>query len=809
MGLVAQVIINITVSSIQKAFSYAVPDTLAYVGIGWRVIVPFGSRLLEGFIIDITQEDTENLKPLADALDDGPWFDEHMLHTAKWIQEYYVCSAGEALRLFIPGKSGLKSSVGYCIREHAKRLEQNHFPEKPHIYWLIYDYLYQNGTVSEKKLTKNFGSETKMAVRYLLRNKLVCTATINRSAADYRYQKTVSLNISRTEAETKVKELAQSQQKQSQKRLIAALLENNTLTAVELKNQKITMDTVSRLEKAKIVRVDKLRMIRDSYSGIAMTDRKVELTEEQKTAYAVVHSAICEKRYASFLLHGITGSGKTQVYLEAVAAVRRLGRQAIVLVPEIALTDQIVRRFKSRFGADVVVLHSKLSAGERFDTWQRIRHGEVGIIIGARSAIFAPVLDLGIVVIDEEHEFTYKQEETPRYHARDVAQTRARLSNAIVLFGSATPSIETYYQAKRNVHTLLQLTKRIDGAFLPTVKVVDMREELQRGNRSVMSAALQALLQQTIAAGNQAIILLNRRGYSTFVMCRECGRVLHCRHCAISLVYHLTDKSLRCHYCGSGFAVPDVCPHCGSRYIKYFGTGTQKAEEELIRFLPEAHVIRMDQDTTGSKMGHEKIIQPFAEGKYNILLGTQMVAKGHDIQNVTAVGIISADTALNLPDFRASEKTFALITQVAGRAGRGSKAGEVVVQTYNPEHFAIKTGAEQNYQAFFAEELSCREELRYPPFSSLLKMVVQAKSDDQARRNSETVAQSLRAAVDKHAGIDIIGPVPAIIAQIKDVFRMIIIVKAQDLMEVKQILRQEGFDRRTDITIDIDPVNMM
>ncbi|MHC1746351.1 MAG: primosomal protein N' [Negativicutes bacterium] len=807
MGLVAQVIINITVSSIQKAFSYAVPDALAHVDVGWRVIVPFGSRLLEGFVIEMTEEDTAKLKSLVDALDDGPWFDKHMMQTAKWIQEYYVCSAGEALRLFIPGKSGLKSTVGYCLRENTDRMAKDHFSEKADIYWLVYDYLFQNGTVSEKVLTKKFGNETKMAVRYLLRNKLIRTATINRSAADYRYQTVVSLNISRMEAETKVNEL--SQQKQSQKRLLAALLEKNPLTATELRSHKITMDTVSRLEKANIVHIDKVRMIRDSYADIVMTDRKVELTEEQKTVHTAVYSAISEKRYASFLLHGITGSGKTQVYLEAVAAVRRLGRQAIVLVPEIALTDQIVRRFKNRFGADVVVLHSKLSAGERFDTWQRIRHGEAGIVIGARSAIFAPVLDLGIVVIDEEHEFTYKQEETPRYHAREVAQTRARLSNAAVLLGSATPAIETYYQAQKSIHTLLRLTKRIDGAFLPAVKIVDMREELQRGNRSVMSAALQALLQQTIADGNQAIILLNRRGYSTFVMCRECGRVLHCRHCAISLVYHLTDKSLRCHYCGSGFAVPNVCPHCGSRYIKYFGTGTQKAEEELIRFLPDARVIRMDQDTTGSKMGHEKIIQPFAEGKYNILLGTQMVAKGHDIQNVTAVGIISADTALNLPDFRASEKTFALITQVAGRAGRGRKSGEVVVQTYNPEHFAIKTGAEQDYEAFFAAELTSRAELRYPPFSNLLKMVVQAKNDGQARRNSEAVAQTLRSAAAHFSGVEIIGPVPAIIAQIKDIFRMIIIVKAQDLTEVKQVLSQEGFDRRTDITIDIDPVNMM
>jgi len=806
MGLVAQVIINITASSIQKAFSYAIPEALRHVDIGWRVVVPFGSRDMEGFVVGIVEEDTNELKSLIDALDDGAWFDQNMLQTARWIQEYYVCSYGEALRLFIPGKTGLKTAVGYCLRDTATPLELTDFSGKPDLYWLVYQYLTEKGPMSEKLLTQKFGSETKKILRYFLRQKLIRTASINRKAAEYRYQTIVTLVVPFIEAERLEKEL--SLQKQGQKRLLAALLTKNQLTSTDLRQQNISMDSVYRLERQKVIRIDKVRVIRDSYSDIAMAAQQVEMTEEQKKVYDAIYPDIIAKQYASYLLHGITGSGKTQVYLEVAAAVRQLGRQVIVLVPEIALTDQIVRRFKSRFGADVVVLHSKLSTGERFDTWQRIRHGEAGIVIGARSAIFAPVPDLGIVIIDEEHEFTYKQEEAPRYHAREVAQMRARLSKAAVLLGSATPSIESYYCAQQGVHALLRLTKRIDGAFLPKVHIVDMREELQQGNRSVLSGALQTLLQQTIVEGNQAIILLNRRGYSTFVMCRECGRVLYCRHCAISLVYHMTDKSLRCHYCGSGFPVPDVCPHCSSRYIKFFGTGTQKAEEELARLLPTARIIRMDQDTTGRKMGHEKIIQPFAAGEYDILLGTQMVAKGHDIQNVTAVGMISADTALNLPDFRAAEKTFALITQVAGRAGRGRKPGEVVVQTYNPEHFAIQTGAAQNYEAFFTEELTCRKELHYPPFGNLLKIMVQAKEDGLARRNAEAVARTLRTAVAQFSEVEIIGPVPAVITRLKDVFRMIIMVKAKDLTKVKQVLLQEGLDRRADIIIDVDPVNM-
>jgi len=807
MGLIAQVIVNIATSRIQKAFSYSIPEHLSHVDIGWRVVIPFGARVVEGFVIGKMEADTSKLKPLIDAMDEEPWFDSHMLQTAQWISQYYICSAGEALRLFIPGKSGLKSATGYCLREDTAVLAEEFLTEKPEDYRRLYYYLQKHGTTGEPALLREFGVDTKKILRYLLRQKGIRTATIHRKTAKPRYETLVSLAIDHQEASAILHALPE--RNGGQKRLLAALLAEGPLSMTALRDSKVLPDTVHRLEKTGVLQIRQVQLIRDSYAGSISEAHVVQLTEEQGFALAAIEQAVRGREYHSFLLHGITGSGKTQVYLEAVATVRKLGRQAIVLVPEIALTHQIVRRFKSRFGTDVVVVHSRLSAGERFDAWQRIRSGEAGIVIGARSAVFAPLADIGIIIIDEEHEFTYKQEEAPRYHAREVAQTRACLAGAVVVLGSATPAVETYYEAQQGRHTLLSLTTRIGRAVLPTVEVVDMREELRRGQRSVISEALQELLTQTVVQGGQAVILLNRRGYSTFVMCRECGQVLHCRHCAISLVYHLAGRTLRCHYCGRGTAVPDVCPHCGSRYIKFFGTGTQKVEEELGRLVPQARIIRMDQDTTGSKMGHEKIISAFTAGRYDILLGTQMVAKGHDIENVIAVGMISADTALNLPDFRAAEKTFALITQLAGRAGRGHKSGKVVVQTYNPDHFAIRTGADQDYNSFFSIEIASRSELGYPPFGKLLKIVIQGATDEQARRRAEAVAGAVRHAVAHIKDCELIGPFPAAVVQVKDVFRMNIMIKAPALTEVKKQLIVLELDTRADTVIDVDPVNVM
>jgi len=807
MNEIAQVIVNIPVRTVNKCFSYSIPSQLDYVNVGWRVVVPFGGRKVEGFITGIASGDISGLKPLLDTLDDAPWFDEHMLNTAQWLSNYYLCTLAEALRLFIPGKAGVKSNSAYLAAgEYDEQEIIKLLAGKPVIYHQLYQFLFNTGKQSLTQLEKKFGPDTTKIIRSLVRLGLITVNTVTSNTNRSKFVHYVELAISPEEAILTQNALAN---RPAQKRLLSLLQEQNTLSLSKLKSEKISLDTVKRLVEAGVAVIKQRQLLRDSYADIHCISSTVKLTDEQQTTLAAILPAVENKQHKSFLIHGITGSGKTQVYLEAVAAVRCMGRQAIVLVPEIALTNQIVTRFKARFGDDVVVIHSKLSVGERFDAFQRLKSNQAGIVIGARSAVFAPVRDLGIIVIDEEHEFTYKQEETPRYHTRQVALYRGKLAGAPVLLGSATPSLESYYQALTGKLQLLSMPSRIDAAILPRVTTVDMRDELAQGRRSVLSEALVNLLTETLKRQEQAVIVLNRRGYATFVLCRECGLVLKCRHCAVSLVYHAAEKNLRCHYCQAVEAVPDICPVCQSRYIRYFGTGTQKVEEELNKNFPQARIIRMDQDTTGGKIESDRIMQEFAAGKYDILLGTQMVAKGHDIKNVTAVGILAADSALNLPDFRSAERTFSLLTQAAGRAGRGNLPGCVVVQTYNPDHYAVTTAAAQDYPSFYDKEISYRLQLRYPPFTELMKLTILADSEQQVVKQSNELAAILKQLADQCDGVEILGPVAAAVARVKDIYRMNILVKATCLDHFKEQVNQAGLISRADLLIDVEPVSLL
>lgn len=807
MNEIAQVIVNIPVRTVNKAFSYSIPSELDYVNIGWRVVVPFGGRKVEGFITGINSGDTSGLKPLLDTLDDGPWFDEHMLATAQWICDYYLCTLAEALRLFIPGKAGIKSNSAFRANEECGEQDVSKLlMAKPVVYGQLYQFLLNEGQHSLTQLEKKFGNGIKRVIRSLARSGLITIESVTRNTNHAKFMRYVELAISADEAQQVRNSLVN---RPAQKRLLDLLLAKQSLPIAALKADGVSSDTVKRLVDTGAAVMKDRQLLRDSYADIRCVASDVQLTGEQQSALEAILPVAEAKQHKSFLVHGITGSGKTQVYLEAVAAVRCLGRQAIVLVPEIALTNQIVTRFKARFGDDVVVIHSKLSVGERFDAFQRLKSNQAGIVIGARSAIFAPVQDLGLIVMDEEHEFTYKQEETPRYHTRQVALYRGKLAGAPVILGSATPSLESYYLALSGKHQLLSMPSRVDDAILPKVTTVDMREELALGRRSVLSESLVDLLTDTLKRGEQAVIVLNRRGYATFVLCRECGLVLKCRHCSVSLVYHATEKTLRCHYCQALEAVPDVCPVCQSRYIRYFGTGTQKVEEELNKNFPQARIVRMDQDTTGGKLDSDRIMHEFAAGKYDILLGTQMVAKGHDVKNVTAVGILAADSALNLPDFRSAERTFALLTQAAGRAGRGNLPGHVVVQTYNPDHYAVTAAAAQDYRSFYEQEIIYRSQLQYPPFAELMKLTVLAANEQQALTQSNEIVASLKALTEQCGDVKILGPAPAAVARIKDVYRMNILVKGTSLEQVKEKISQARLNYRPDLLIDVDPVSLL
>lgn len=481
-----------------------------------------------------------------------------------------------------------------------------------------------------------------------------------------------------------------------------------------------------------------------------------------------------------------------------------------MLVPEIALTAQLVKRFQVWFGNAIAVAHSKLSQNERGDVWYKMRTGQARVLIGVRSAVFAPFENLGLVLIDEEHETSYKQEERPSYHAREVALARCRNTGAPLVLGSATPDICSYYEALNGNYKHLRLTRRANGSLLPQVAIVDMRQELKDRNYSVLSRFLQQELVRTVANGEQSIVLLNRRGFSTFVNCRDCGQSVECPHCKVALVYHSAGESMRCHYCGNTAPVPTICPQCGSRRIKFFGTGTQKAEQEIM-VLPDVRVLRMDQDSTVAKLAHLDILQKFSSGSYNTLIGTQMVAKGHDIPNVTLVGVLSADSSLNLPDYKAGERTFALLTQAAGRAGRGDKPGHVVFQTYDPDNKIIQLAAKQDYDTFAKGELKYREELFYPPYAKLLKMTLSSKDEGEGLAQAQQVADFLQGLQleGKLTDLMILGPFPALVSKVRDLYRFNILVKAKDMEAVKQALWNSEYKEWPNLVFDVDPVSVI
>ena len=540
----------------------------------------------------------------------------------------------------------------------------------------------------------------------------------------------------------------------------------------------------------------------------------LSLNAEQQVAVETILQSVQEQQSQTYLLEGITGSGKTEVYLQVIAEVLNQGKTAIMLVPEISLTPQMVQRFKSRFGEHVAVMHSGLSQGEKYDEWRKIERGEAEVVVGARSAIFAPIENIGVIIIDEEHEASYKQEETPRYHARDLAIWRSEYHHCPVVLGSATPSLESRARAQKNVYQRLRLTQRANqAATLPTIDVVDMRQEVENGNVSSFSMSLQEKLQERLEKNEQSVLLLNRRGYSSFVMCRDCGYVLPCPNCDISLTLHMDSKTMKCHYCGHEERIPYRCPNCGQDKIRYYGTVTQKVEEELQTLLPDSRILRMDVDTTRRKGAHEKILRTFGEGQADILLGTQMIAKGLDFPNVTLVGVLNADTALNLPDFRSSERTFQLLTQVSGRAGRAEKPGEVIIQSFNPEHYAIQLAKAQDYEDFYTKEMYIRHRGDYPPYYFTVQITASHPEENEAAKQMFQIATKLKQGLSPQAIL--LGPTPNAIMRVNNryFYQVIIKYKQEPMLQplLKEILTdtQRATARGLKLSIDAEPMNFI
>ncbi|MDD3224003.1 MAG: primosomal protein N' [Clostridium sp.] len=517
----------------------------------------------------------------------------------------------------------------------------------------------------------------------------------------------------------------------------------------------------------------------------------------------------------NFLIHGITGSGKTEIYMKLVSLMLEENKESIILVPEIALTPQMLERFKGRFGKDIAVFHSKLSDGERYDEWLRVKEGRAKVAVGARSALFLPFSNLGLIVIDEEHEASYKSDVTPKYSAVELAQIKCRMENCKLVLGSATPSIDTYYKCMQGSIKLINLNERADGAQLPDVHIVDMKNELMNNNKSMFSRKLYDLIEDKLKKKEQIILFLNRRGFSTFVSCRKCGYVFKCDHCDIAMTYHSKSRKLVCHYCGSTKELPSVCPNCKSRYVKYFGVGTEKIEQEVLKCFPSARTLRMDHDTTRAKNSYEKIYNKFKNGEADVLIGTQMIAKGLDFKNVTLVGVIAADLSLNLPDYRANERTFQLINQVSGRAGRGAKKGEVVIQTYSPESSAIIAASKNDYEGFYNEEIQIRKLMDYPPFKRILSINLSSQNENLLIKNTQNVGVLLKNKFLKSSNIKILGPCPCIISKIKEMYRWQIILKGDFDNEFAEKIKKVVYESLKNdynsirISIDINPTNLL
>lgn len=784
--MTADIIINTTAKRLQQTFSYIVPDGMA-VRVGSRVRVPFGRRQEEGIVVAVSERDAKEyayeLKPISAVLSVQAGFQEEMIETASWISRYYLCSLADALRLFMIEKKGLEVRLYITVGTKAPASAEDA---------AVAAYVQTKGQVEKTALARKFGSGN---VDALLAAGVL---QVEKGWKNRIFDKTEKwLSFVQDDADG----LLANRRRQAA--LLAELKQAGSAPVSSFIGKGYSADVIRRLCGTGLAAISERDVRTRQLLPTLGQSRPLTLTSEQAQAVQAVRGDTTGRTY---VLHGVTGSGKTEVYMQLAEDVLRQGKQVIVLVPEIALTGQIVRLFVRRFGNDVVVMHSQLSKGERKNNWLRMLRGESHICIGARSAVFTAAQRLGLVIVDEAHDSSYKQEESPRYHAVAVAQKRAAYYRCPVILGSATPSVSDYYAALQGEYTLLELKERIHGRPLPTVTIADMRDELARGNYRVVSDAMISLLEETLAAGQQAIILLNRRGFATFVMCRKCGYVVKCDTCDVPMVYHKQSDHLQCHYCEASKPIPTVCPACGSKYIKFFGTGTEKVEEQLGELFPSSRVVRLDQDTASRKHSGEQILERFRRHEYDILLGTQMVAKGHDFANVSAVGILSADSLLNLPAYWAGERTFQLLTQAAGRAGRGDAPGRVVMQTYAPEHYVIQCAQKQDYHAFYEQEIEFRRALQYPPFHRIIKIILTDEEEQPLWRRGNDLAAALQSWTRReNSPIEVIGPFADIIKRIRGKYRLVILIKGESLDDIKDYMRREPQCWDSGVVIDVDP----
>ncbi len=810
---------------LSQTFTYRLPLALQRdAQVGARLLVPFGRKMTTGYIVALHSSldpasglDDSEIKEAEELLDAAPLLTPEVLEITRWISEYYAAPWGEVLKAALP--AGLNSTIEQIIsittegRDELSRLSNRRATTaKAQALQLIAE----EATTTLRTLGRAFGQARAAKVaRELERAGWVTLAHRAKSAlAKPKRRKAVRLLPPEAHTSEGARALTSAQH-----RIIETLLAHGgeMLFAELLDAAQTSVSSIQTLERRRLLEVFVREVRRDplAHAVLPGTD-DLKLTDEQAAALREIEAAQAVGKYAAFLLHGVTGSGKTEIYIRAMRAALLRGRSAMMLVPEIALTPVFSRRLRAHFGDAVAIFHSSLTTGERFDEWGRLKRGEARVVIGTRSAVFAPASDLGIIIIDEEHEASYRQQEMPFYNGRDVAVVRALKEGAVVVLGSATPSLESFHNARRGKYLYLQLPNRIANRAMARAEIVDMREMFQRaGKQQVLSEQLLAAIEETHARGEQSIILLNRRGYSSFVLCRSCGERVQCPNCDVTLTFHRSERSLICHYCNLRGRVPTQCPACQGQYIYFIGEGTEQIEEMLQKRFPALRIARLDRDTTARRNTYEQAILRFAAGELDMLVGTQMIAKGHDFPNVTLVGVVSVDAGLALPDFRAAERAFQLITQVAGRAGRGRLPGRVLIQTFHPHHYALRHACAQDYEGFFAEEIGYRKNLSYPPFVALASLLIHG--EDLTR--VQATAAELRRALDE-ANADracrILGPAPAPLARLRGEHRVQLLLKSRNRPRLRAVIEIALADAATvsgcdvqSVNVEIDPVNLM
>jgi primosomal protein N' (replication factor Y) (superfamily II helicase) len=806
---------------LDMVFTYRVPAE-ANPMVGGRVLVPFRQQRMTGVVVELhDREPSVKTKIILSVLDISPVLDEQLLRLGRWIADYYLAPLGEVFRTMLPLNAEFKRAVAYRITEEGQlalhlagmsgsSARSRRTPEEQAAEFRVLDYLAaQEPAPAEAVQIREESLRSATRVSKSILNGMVRKQWLVREdvSAVRDAIRTVKIALLKS---------ADGKLNGNQRKLVETLAASGGKVPVEtLQELEVPRTTLGTLVRRGLVEiVEEPAAFAVSRSKPRPSPFAFDFNSAQQAALNRLREAVDARRFSGILLHGVTGSGKTAVYLAAMRAVLQAGRSAILLVPEIGLTPAVAADLHQIFGDEVAILHSALSDKERAQQWHRIKSGDAHMVVGTRSAVFAPVADLALIIVDEEHDTSYKQEETPRYHARDIAVMRAKMANAVVVLGSATPSLESYFNAKKNKYALVELPDRVEQRPLPEVEVIDMRQEFQEtGHEQVISRKLAAEIKERFDRKEQVMILLNRRGYSPVVLCRTCGKTLECQNCAIALTHHKREHKMICHYCGFTAPVPKACVHCGSEYVYFLGTGSEKLEELLHGMFPRARIARLDRDTVRGHEDFERTLNALSEGELDLLVGTQMIAKGHDIHGVTLVGVVGADSALGLPDFRAAERTFQLLTQVAGRAGRGLSPGKVILQTYFQDHYAVQYAARHDFTGFYEKELRFRSWMHYPPYSALANVLIRSDKLDEALQWSGTLGKWFEQ--NRHEGVRVLGPAAAPILRLKRDYRYHFVLKSPSREKLNATLRAMLAYAttlkipRTQVIVDVDALWLM